>query len=183
MPLFPSISKSDRVVQVLAKFNTGVEKPLMQMHEILMRSDDSPLTIAQRELIAAYVSGIAGCNYCSGSHLLVAQKFGIKEGLFAELLEDIDKASIDDKMKPILKYVKKLTLEPTKMIQNDIDAVLEAGWSERGLYDAMMICCTFNFMNRFVEGLGLDYSPEQSNESAEMLMGGYDKVIERFGLK
>ena len=153
------------------------------MHQVLMRGDDSPFTIAQRELLGAYVSGVVGCNYCAGSHSKVAEKFGIEEGLFAELLEDVDKANIEDKLKPIFKFVKKLTLEPTKMIQDDTNAVLDAGWNERALYDAILICCTWNFMNRFVFGLGLNYNLKQSEESAEILVGGYDMMIKVLGLK
>jgi len=184
MPLFPSISKNDRLPIALAKFNTGVEKPLMQLHDVLMRSEDSPFSIAERELLAAYVSGIMNdCGYCVNIHSMIAIQFGIKEGLLESLLGDLEKADMDENFKPILRYVKKLTLEPTKMTQADSDAVYNAGWSERALYDAMLICCTWNFMNRFVEGVGLDVDPEQYKESAKMLMTGYLPVIEKFNLK
>ncbi len=42
-------------------------------------------------------------------------------------------------MKPIFKYLKKLTLYPTKMVQADADDVFSAGWSKRALYDAIII--------------------------------------------
>jgi len=183
MPNFPSITTEDTVATAFAKFNTGVEKPLLQMHQELMRREDSPFSLAQRELIAAYVSGVNSCNYCAGSHSKVAVLHGIEEGLFETLLEDVDKANIENKIKPILKFVKKLTLSPSEIIQNDTDAVLKAGWGEEGLYDAMMICCTWNFMNRFVFGLGLETNPAQSMRSAKMLKGGYTVIIDKFGLK
>ena len=183
MPNYPSITKEDTVASVFAKFNTGVEKPLMLMHQELMRREDSSLTIGQRELIGAYVSGVNSCDYCAGSHSKVAIMYGIEEGLFESLLEDVDKASIEDEIKPILKFVKKLTLSPTKMTRQDVDAVLDAGWDEEGLYDAMMICCTWNFMNRFVFGLGLETNPGQSMRSAMLLKDGYTKIIDRMGLK
>ena len=148
-----------------------------------MRSDDSPLSVQQRELIAAYVSGINSCGYCLGSHSAVAEQFGVEEGVISQLVESIDGSNIDDKFKPILKYVKKLTLEPTKMVQADADAVFNAGWEERALYDAIMVCCTFNFMNRFVDGLGLSVIPESFQMQGEMLKMGYDMVIEKFELK
>jgi len=183
MPNFPSITTEDTVASVFAKFNTGVEKPLMLMHQELMRRENSQFTVAQRELIAAYVSGVNSCDYCAGSHSKVAVLHGIEEGLFEALLEDVDTAKVENKIKPILKFVKKLTLSPAKIIKSDIDAVLNAGWSEEGLYDAMMICCTWNFMNRFVFGLGLETNPAQSMRSAKMLKGGYTVIIDKFGLK
>jgi uncharacterized peroxidase-related enzyme len=184
MPLFPSIVPGDRVPHVFAKFNTGVEKPLLLFHHQLMRSEDSPFTFAQRELLAAFISGLFNdCGYCIGIHGMIAERFGIQEGLIIELLADIDKAEIDDNFKPILRYVKKLTLEPTKMMREDSEAVLDAGWSERALYDALMICCAWNFMNRFVEGIGIDVHAKEYAISADMLMDGYDGAIEGFRLK
>ncbi len=63
------------------------------------------------------------------------------------------------------------------------NAVFNAGWSERALYDAIIICCTWNFMNRFVEGLGLTVIPEHFAMEGKMLHAGYDKIYEHFNLK
>ena len=183
MPFFPSISNEDKVPHALAKFNTGIERPLIHLHQILMRSDDSPFSIGQRELLAAFVSGTNACKYCTGAHTATAVEFGVEEALISNLIDNIDTANVDENMKPILKYLKKLTLEPTKMVQSDADAVFNAGWSERALYDAIIICCTWNFMNRFVEGLGLSVIPEQFGMEAKMLHAGYDKIFDKFELK
>ena len=184
MPYFPSINKNERLSEVLAKFNTGIEKPLMLLHEALMRSDDSPFSIAERELLAAYVSGVMNdCGYCFNIHEQVAVQFGVEKGLLERLLSDIDTSGIDENFKPILRYVRKLTMDPFKMIKADTDAVLMAGWDERALYDAMVICCTWNFMNRFVAGLGLDVDDEQYEASAQMLNEGYSSLIKKFNLK
>ena len=183
MPFFKSLGAEDKVPHALAKFNIGIERPLIDLHQKLMRNDDSPFTIAQRELLAAFVSGTNACNYCVGAHTATAVEFGVEEELISSLLNDIDTANVDEKLKPIFKFVKKLTLEPTKMIQADADAVFDAGWSERALYDAIIICCTWSFMNRFVEGLGLSVIPEQFPMEGKMLHAGYDKIFDMFELK
>lgn len=183
MPFFPSIGDEDKVPHVYAKFNTGIERPMIDLHQILMRSDDSPFSIAQRELLAAFVSGVNACKYCTGAHTATAIEFGVEESLISSLVDNIDTADIDDNMKPVFKYLKKLTTDPTKMVQSDADAVFNAGWSERALYDAIIICCTWNFMNRFVEGLGLSVIPEQFAMEGKMLYAGYDKIYEQFDLK
>ncbi len=183
MPFFKSLGAEDKVPHALAKFNIGIERPLIDLHQKLMRNDDSPFTIAQRELLAAFVSGTNACNYCVGAHTATAVEFGVEEELISSLLNDIDTANVDEKLKPIFKFVKKLTLEPTKMIQADADAVFDAGWSERALYDAIIICCTWSFMNRFVEGLGLSVIPEQFSMEGKMLHAGYDKIFDMFELK
>ena len=184
MPYFPSIKKNERLADALAKFNTGIEKPLMLLHESLMRNDDSPCSIGERELIAAYVSGLMNdCGYCFNIHEKVAVQFGVEKGLLKRLISDMETSGIDEKLKPVLRYVKKLTLDPYKIVNADTDAVLMAGWDERALYDALVICCTWNFMNRFVEGLGLDVDEEQLETSAEMLSKGYSPIIEKYNLK
>ena len=162
------------------KFNTGIERPLIDLHQILMRSDDSPFSVAQRELLAAFVSGTNACKYCTGAHSATAMEFGVEESVIKGLLEDIDTAQVDEKMKPVFKYLKKLTLEPTKMTQSDADAVFNSGWSERALYDAIIICCTWSFMNRFTEGLGLTVVPEQFAMEGKMLHAGYDKIFQHY---
>lgn len=184
MPYFPSVKKNESVSEVFAKFNTGIEKPLMLFHEALMRSDDSPFSTAERELLAAYVSGVMNdCGFCASIHSQVAIKFGVEEGLLERLLEDVDSSGIEDKFKPVLKYVKKLTTDPYKMLRADTEDIFNAGWDERALYDALLICCTWNFMNRFVEGVGLEVDDEKIQNSAQMLSGGYAQIIDRLELK
>ncbi len=183
MPFFKSLGSEDKVPHALANFNIGIERPLIDLHQKLMRNDDSPFTIAQRELLAAFVSGTNACNYCVGAHTATAVEFGVEEELISSLLNDIDTANVDENLKPIFKFVKKLTLEPTKMIQSDADQVFDAGWSERALYDAIIICCLWSFMNRLVEGLGLSVIPEQFSMEGKMLHAGYDKIFDMFELK
>jgi AhpD family alkylhydroperoxidase len=53
---------------------------LLAYHDILLRGE-SDLSVAQRELIAAYVSGINACGFCLGAHSIIASTFGISEDL------------------------------------------------------------------------------------------------------
>ena len=78
------------------------------------------------------------------------------ETLIDAVLEDIDSAPIDARFKPILRFVKKLTETPYKMIQADADAVFAEGWSEHALSDAICVCAHFNMVNRLVDGHGIN---------------------------
>jgi uncharacterized peroxidase-related enzyme len=104
--------------------------------ERLMRGP-SPLTPGERELIAAYVSGVNACRYCFGTHAMVAHGFGIDEGVFERLMTDVDQAPVDARLKPILRYVRKLTETPSRMVPTDADAVYAAGWSDEALVHAL----------------------------------------------
>lgn len=182
MPLLPSVNVDDKVPHVLAKFNTGTGRPLIEYHEALLRGE-SPFTVAQREMMAAYVSGVNACRYCLGAHAAAAKQFGVSEQLISDLLANVRDAGIDPRMVPILDYVRKLTLAPTTMTQADADAVYAAGWSERALYDAIQICCLYNFMNRFVEGIGLTPIPDQFEMEGRMIKeGSYKGMLDAFGI-
>jgi len=120
----------------------------------LRTSIDLQVSAAQLELIAAYVSGLNSCQYCYGVHSETVKAFGIDENTLAELLEHPESAPIDENLRAILRYAKKLTLTPSRMTQADANAVLAAGWCERALHDAVLTICLFNFMNRLLEGHG-----------------------------
>ena len=124
----------------------------------------SAFSPGQRELIAAYVSGVNACTYCLGGHVAAAEAFGVEIGLFEQLMDDVDSAGVDERLKPVLMFVKKLTLTPALMTQADADAVFAAGWDEKALHDAIVVCCMFNFMNRLVDGHGIRTNPDVFGE-------------------
>ena len=115
----------------------------------------SPLSIAQRELIAAYVSGLNECNYCYGTHSMVAIEFGISQSLIEDLIDDLDNSDISKDFLPILRFVKKLTVSPSKLVRQDAQDVYDKGWSERALHDVICLCSLFNYFNRFLDGHGI----------------------------
>lgn len=183
MPFLPSIDAHDKVPHVLAKFQNGTQIPLLEFHQALLRGD-SPFSVKERELMAAYVSGVNACRYCYGAHAAVAKLYGVPEPLLTGLLDDLETADVDDKLRPVLAYLRKLTLTPTRMTQADADAVFAAGWTEQALYDAVQVCCLYNFMNRFVEGLGLTPVPDQFDMEGTMIKnGGYVGMAEEFGIR
>ena len=148
---------------------------IRQWHEIVLRGE-SPLSVAERELIAAYTSGLNACKLCYGVHKLVAEQFGINAATFEKLLDDIDAAPLDEKIKPLLRYAETLTKEPYKITQAHADAVFAAGWNEQALHDAINVICMFNFMNRIVLGHGGtegDITPHFKTSADQLSQRGY----------
>ncbi len=174
MPIFPSIEGEPSLDKVFRRFPHTV-LPLLEYHDRLLR-DVSPLTVAERELIAAYVSGLNACTYCHGAHIVAAQAFGIDPALFEGMLADLETSGVDDKLKPLLAYVGKLTLTPARILEADAARVYAAGWEEQALFDAISVCALFNFMNRIVEGSGIKSNPLESDaaerEARMKRMGG-----------
>ena len=128
--------------------------PLDKASQEIMRGKSS-FTYAQKEIVAAFVSGLNACSFCYGSHAAVANNFGIPRKTIEVLLEDIDSAPITSNEKPLFQYLKKLTLSPSKLIQDDADKIFHAGWSEQDLQDLILIGCLFNFYNRLLDGHGI----------------------------
>lgn len=61
MSHLPSLPEDATLLDVFRAY-PDTARPLLDYHETLMRGP-SPLTIAERELVAAYVSGLNGCGY------------------------------------------------------------------------------------------------------------------------
>lgn len=167
MAFLPSLPENAVLLDVFRTYPDPA-RPLLDYHQVLLRGP-SPLTVAERELIAAYVSGLNACGYCHGIHTAVAEAFGIAEGTLTGLLDDLDTAPVDERLRPLLHYVGKLTRTPSRMTRDDAQAVFDAGWDERALHDAVAVCALFNFMNRYVDGLGVAAGPEFTARSARRL--------------
>ncbi len=155
MVFVKSIPEADESVTAVMKRYPDQAIPLTQLTEIIMRSGDCGFSPEERELIAAFASGINNCTYCLNTHKATAEAFGVEQGLLAALLEDIESSPVDGKLKPVLRYVKKLTETPSRMVQADADAIFEAGWDEDSFHYAVMICSLFNFYNRLMDGYGV----------------------------
>lgn len=180
MPFLKSLPEDGVLLDVFKIFATTA-LPLIRYHEALMRGP-SAFSVAERELIAAYVSGLNDCGYCHGVHTATAEAFGIPEGILSALLNDLEATDIDQKLKPVLRYAEKLTKTPSRVTQKDADAVFAAGWSEQALYETVSVCALFNFMNRLVDGLGIKAGSDYFKFASQRLSeGGYaalEKLIE-----
>lgn len=161
----PSLPSPPDISDVFTKFPHGT-KQLLEFHDVVLRGD-SPLSPSERELIAAHVSGINSCDYCFAAHSTIASAFGFDLKVFEAMQTDLSTADIPEKLKPILAYVSKLTTTPSRMTASDAAAVYKAGWDERALYDAILVCSLFNFMNRLVEVTGCSPEAEAAGEDPD----------------
>jgi len=170
MPFFSSLTQTSGIGHL---FNIKPEhrEGFSKFSESVMRGK-SVFSIGEKEMIAAYTSALNSCDFCYGGHSVIARNHGVNENVFETLIDDIDMAPIDEKLKPILRFVKKLTLEPHKMVQSDAESVFQAGWNEEALSDAIWICARFNMMNRLALGHGLDANPDAFEARAKSMNYG-----------
>jgi uncharacterized peroxidase-related enzyme len=128
---------------------------LFKLLEDIM-SGCSPLSKEIRELIITYISGLNHCEFFYNAHKEKAKELGIDEAVFDQLHTDISGANVDEKLKPLFHYIKKLTLTPDQITQTDAQRIFDAGWDEQALLDSVGLCAIVNCVNRFVTGIGID---------------------------
>jgi uncharacterized peroxidase-related enzyme len=168
MSFYPSLPEKHHLSTLWKRFPKGIA-PLLHMHDEILRNDDSELTIAERELIAAHVSALNHCHFCFVAHGRYARAFGIPEAVFGEMSVDTAHDSLRPQMTAALGYVAKLTRDPGSVMQADFDALIAAGWSEDGINDIIFITGIYAMMNRLLEGSGIKqnipppgFSPEKA---------------------
>ena len=176
MSFLKSLPAEAGLLQIFQAF-PGAARPLLEYHEVLLRGE-SAFSPVERELIAAYVSALNNCNYCRAVHSQTAVALGIDADAVSEILSGSGLEHVDQRMQPVLGFVRKLTLLPGAMTAADVDEVFAAGWNDHALHDAAGICGLFNLMNRLVNGLGVEAPEAYTKLAAQRLAaGGYAQLL------
>ena len=69
-----------------------------------------------------------------------------------------------------------MTIAPSSLNSTHVEAVLNAGFSEDQLKEAIVVCAAFNMFNRIVEGHGVEENSNTWMPSVEMINKfGYDQ--------
>jgi uncharacterized peroxidase-related enzyme len=75
--------------------------------------------------------------------------------LLAQLQEDHTRASLQPADRAMLDYATKLTLTPSAITQDDLQALRQVGFGDRAILDIAQITAYFAFVNRTADGLGV----------------------------
>ena len=63
----------------------------------------------------------------------------------------------------MLEYSEKLTLTPYAMAKGDVEGLHDAGMDDEEILEAVIVCCTFNYVCRLADGLGRITRDSRSN--------------------
>ncbi len=85
----------------------------------------------------------------------------------AALQGDWRTAELSAENRAILTYVEKLTLTPWEMVEDDVIALREAGFSDAAILDINQVCAYYAFVNRLADGLGVEIEEAFQQESAD----------------
>ena len=86
-------------------------------------------------------------------------------------MHDYRNADLDPATRAMLDFATKLTREPTSMQESDVIALREHGLSDEQILSVTLITCTFNFMTRLADGLGVEV-PDERQKYVESWLSG-----------
>lgn len=154
-------------IRSLVMFRPETGKPLYDLAQILLRNE-SPLTPAERELIATHVSSRNSCVFCMSSHAAAARElFGSERNIVDCVIEDVNAAPLTPKMKALLNIAEKVQQNGKLVTPEDVAEARTHGAEDRDIHDTVLIAATFSMFNRYVDGLA-SYTPTDPKAYEEM---------------
>lgn len=163
-------------IRSLVMFRPETGKYLYDLAQVLLRGE-SPLSQADRELIAAYVSKRNDCIFCLSSHAAAARcLYGDEEAIVDDVLKDMRRSAISDKLKALLHVAGKVQILGKEVTSEDIDAAKKEGATDKEIHDTVLIAAAFCMFNRYVDGLAslTPTDPEAYKEMGKKMVAGYN---------
>jgi uncharacterized peroxidase-related enzyme len=162
-------------IRSLVLFRPETGKPLYELAQVLLRGE-SPLSPAERELIAAHVSSRNNCRFCMESHAAAARcLYGEDRQIVDEVLHDPLYEGLSPKMKALLHIAGKVQVLGNQVTPEDIEAARATGADDREIHDTVLIAAAFCMFNRYVDGLGswTPTDPKVYEEMGQRMAKGY----------
>jgi uncharacterized peroxidase-related enzyme len=130
----------------------------------------SAWSVADRELMAAFVSKINESAFCVGAHSATAGQAYHDRAKVHAVLTDLESAPIDEGLRSTLRMLGKLSRQGTVSVE-DMQDVLSAGVSRQQVEDALAVCAAFNTTDRLADAFRFELlSPEGFEAGAKFLL-------------
>lgn len=126
--------------------------PMSALTQEAMRGP-SAWSIADRELMAAFVAKSNECEFCTKTHAAVAKRAYGNGEMVSSVLSDFNNATVQEPLRTTLLMLRKLTRE-NRVDAEDMRAVLAAGASRQQIEDALAVCFSFNVIARLADCFG-----------------------------
>lgn len=171
MPHIP-LPSGEPGIRGLFAFRPETGVPLCELAEVLLRGP-STLARGERELIAAYVSGLNDCNFCRMSHsaFAAAQLDGGME-IVERVRADYHCAPVSPKVKALLGIATAVQNNGKAVTTQHVRAARQAGASDVEIHDTVLIAAAFCMYNRYVDGLATLSSkdPDDYSDDAQVIV-------------
>jgi uncharacterized peroxidase-related enzyme len=122
----------------------------------------SPLSRAQREMMAVVVSAANNCQYCQIHHKQALQHYWKDEARVNTLAVHYASLGLDAVDTNLCELAYFLTKTPDhEKVGALIESLERLGLEDRAILDAHLVIAYFNFVNRLVLGLGVQLERDQ----------------------
>jgi len=123
----------------------------------------SPLTRAQREMIAVIVSSSNKCEYCIAHHANALLNFWKDNEKINRLVTNYQNAGLDEISLQLCLFAQTLTKNPeSKSATQVIKKMKLLGITDRAILDTTLVVAYFNFVNRLILGLGVEFDSDET---------------------
>lgn len=121
---------------------------------------ESGLTKLEREMIAVCVSSLNRCWYCQVAHGAAVRELSGDPVLGEAMVMNWRVALLTAKQRAMLDFAEKLTIASSKIEEADRQALRDAGFSDRDIWDIASVTGFFNMTNRVASATGMEPNPE-----------------------
>ena len=121
---------------------------------------ESGLSKLEREMIAVAVSSANHCYYCLVAHGAAVRQLSGDPALGEQLAMNYRAAALSPRHKAMLDFAAQLTVAPETIEDGDRDALREAGFSDRDIWDIAAVASFFNMSNRMAAAVDMQPNPE-----------------------
>ncbi len=124
------------------------------MYNDLMLAD-SGLTRLEREMIAVVVSSINRCWYCQVAHGAAVRALSGDPALGEAMVMNYRAAKLDKRQRAMLDFAAKMTVASSTIEESDRQALRDAGFSDRDIFDIAGVAGFFNMTNRVASAVDM----------------------------
>jgi len=147
------LNSAEPGIRGLLRYRPETARPLIELTEVLLRGPNT-LTRGERELIAAYVSALNDCRYCSSSHsACAAAQLPGGMALVEQVRADPATAPISAKLKALLTIASAVGHSGRAVTAKHVARARAAGATDTEIHDTVLIAAAFCMFNRYVDGL------------------------------
>ena len=134
----------------------------------------SDWSVADRELMAAFVSKVNNTEFCIAAHTATSALAYGDGAKVSATLADLETAPLTEPLRSTLRMLGKLTRE-NNVDPDDISTVLAAGVSEQQIKDALAVAFAFNVTDRLADvfDFAVDDSAAIKAGAKHLLARGY----------
>jgi uncharacterized peroxidase-related enzyme len=125
------------------------------MYNDLMLAE-SGLSKLEREMIAVAVSSVNHCYYCLTAHGAAVRQLSGNPALGEQMVMNYRAAEgLTPKQVAMLDFADKLTRSPHAIVEADRQALRDAGFSDRDIWDIAAVASFFNMSNRMAAAVDM----------------------------